>query len=112
MANSCNGCGLCCRLFFINLSKKEYETGTYKTMFRKFKIMGSFKEIKEIGANLLAKNDDGSCIYLKNNKCSIHKNRPGVCRDFFCTTKAKRFEGMVGEIKTKDTEKISSILID
>lgn len=44
---------------------------------------------------ILDKNLDGSCIYLKNNLCSIHDTRPAVCRHFFCSTKSKKFQGMV-----------------
>lgn len=109
MANSCNGCGLCCRLFYINLSEKEYRSGKYKTMFQDEREIESFKLAKDCGANLLAKNEDGSCTYLVNNQCSIHEHRPRVCGDFFCTTKAKRFECMVEIIKESDKKKISSI---
>lgn len=109
MANSCNGCGLCCKLFYINLSKKEYESGRYKTMFEEQGKVESWKLAKESGANLLAKREDVSCVYLKDNKCGIHNNRPEVCRDFFCTTKAKKFKKMVEIVKREDKEKISSV---
>jgi Fe-S-cluster containining protein len=109
MENSCNGCGLCCKLFYINLSEKEYKSGKYKTMFQEEEVIENFTLAKDCGANLLAKNDDNSCVYLVNNQCSIHEDRPGVCRDFFCTTKAKRFEGMVEIIEKADKENISSV---
>lgn len=109
MANSCNGCGLCCRLFYINLSKKEYESHKYKTVLEEHGKIENFRLAKESGANLLAKKEDGSCVYLKDNMCSIHASRPGVCQDFFCTTKAKKFKGMVEIIKKADKEKVSSV---
>ncbi len=111
MANSCNACGLCCRLFYINLSKAEYESGRYKTILEEHGPIENFKLAKESGANLLAKNQDGSCVYLKDNKCSIHETRPKVCGEFFCTSKAKRFEGMVKIIKKADIKKESSVVI-
>ena len=104
MANSCNGCGLCCKLFLINLSKEEYLSGKYKTMFGEHDLPAKY------GANFLSQKTDGSCIYLKGNECSIHADRPKVCRDFFCTTKAKRFVGIVKIIKNNDKQKISSVL--
>ncbi len=109
MANSCNGCGLCCKLFYINLSEKEYRSGQYQTELGEHGEIESFKLAKESGANLLAKKGNGACVYLVDNQCSIHETRPGVCRDFFCTTKAKKFEGMVEIIKEADTDKISSV---
>lgn len=89
MANTCSACGLCCKLFLINLSKAEYESGRYQTMFEKGTV-----PVKS-GAYLLAQHPDGSCIYLANNQCSIHADRPAVCRAFFCTTKSKKFSQMV-----------------
>lgn len=111
MKNSCNACGLCCRLFYINLSKKEYESGKYKTILEEHGKIENFNLVKESGANLLAKNEDGSCVYLVDNKCSIHENRPIVCGEFFCTSKAKKFEGMVKIIKEADKKMESSVAI-
>jgi Fe-S-cluster containining protein len=107
MANSCNGCGLCCRLFLINLSKEEYESGIYTTVFPKGISPDKFSEAQNCGAILLAKKEDDCCIYLEDNKCSIHANRPKVCRAFFCTTKACKFQSMVKVIREKDRQKIS-----
>jgi Fe-S-cluster containining protein len=109
MTNSCNGCGLCCKLFYINLSREEYESGKFKTELGAFKKVDNFKMASECGANLLAKKLDGSCVYLVDNKCGIHADRPKACRNFFCTTKAKKFQGMVDKIKQSDKEKVSSI---
>jgi len=83
MSNSCEGCGKCCQLFYINLSKKEFESGQYLTMDQ------------DSSLHLLAKAADGSCIYLVNNHCSIHLTRPAVCRQFFCTSKNKKFQEMI-----------------
>lgn len=101
MKNKCTGCGVCCQLFLINLNRKEYESGFYKTMFGSFKVTGNFPEAEKYGANLLAQNKDGDCIYLKNNSCLIHDQRPQVCRRFFCTSKSKRFAEMIRMIEKK-----------
>lgn len=110
MTNSCNGCGLCCKLFLINLSKDEYGSGKYKTMFQEYGEIENFSQAKSCGANLLAKNADDSCVYLEGDKCSIHAIRPGVCREFFCTTKVRKFEKMVKIIKKADKQGVSSLL--
>lgn len=98
MINKCSNCGLCCSLFLINLNKKEYESGKYKTEFEEFGLIKDFREAKKYGANILKKNKNGKCIYLKKNTCVIHKIRPQVCRKFFCTSKLKRFEKMIEQI--------------
>jgi len=101
MEKKCSKCGLCCKLFLINLSKAEYQSGKYKTIFMKFAKIKSYAKAQSCGANLLAQKKDGSCIYLKDKLCAIHDNRPRACRDFFCTSKSKRFKGMIELIETK-----------
>lgn len=94
MAKKCNKCGICCKLFLINLNGAEYKSRRYKTMFEKFGIIENFSKAKKYGINILAQNEDNGCVYLKNNSCSIYKDRPRVCREFFCTSKSKKFEKM------------------
>lgn len=36
------------------------------------------------GMFFLKRTVNGACIYLKDNKCSIHNRRPQVCRAFDC----------------------------
>ncbi len=95
----CSQCGVCCRLFMINLTEDEYKSGRYKTLFDEFGVVDEFEEAEISGANLLAQNDDSSCIYLKDNKCSIHDNRPRSCRNFFCSSNNPKFREMIKKIE-------------
>ncbi|MFA5933228.1 MAG: YkgJ family cysteine cluster protein [Microgenomates group bacterium] len=97
----CDQCGVCCTLFLINLSEKEYYSGKFKTQFEKFGVIDNFSLASESGANILKQKKDGSCFYLERNCCSIHEIRPQVCRKFFCDSKNKKFQKMVEEIKDK-----------
>ncbi len=90
----CTQCGKCCRLFLINLSEEEWNSGRYKTMFDT-----DYDDAKWSDLNVLEQNPDGSCIYLKDGKCSIHDSRPKVCREFFCDSKEERFQDMIKKIK-------------
>jgi putative endonuclease len=101
--DKCKQCGLCCRLFLINLNEKEYRSGKYKTQFEKFGLIDNFPKAAVCGANILKQKKDGSCIYLKGNKCSIHEARPQVCRGFFCNSKLKKYQGMIRQIEEKRT---------
>ncbi len=96
---SCSQCGICCRLFLINLTKEEYVSGQYDTEFKKFDREKDFGILQQYGGNILSQKKDGSCIYLKNNLCSIHKKRPLSCRDFICSSKIKKFKKMISMIK-------------
>ena len=103
----CSQCGVCCKLFLINLNKEEYDSKKYKTMFDDLvseedsEIIEdiSFEEAELTGANILKQKEDNSCIYLKDNTCSIHKDRPEVCTKFFCDSKEEKFQDMIQTIK-------------
>jgi len=93
----CKQCGICCKLFLINLTEKEYISGTYKTQFEQFGITHDFKEAEMCAANIITQKANGSCTYLKNQKCSIHNKRPKSCRNFFCSDPS--FKSMVKKIE-------------
>lgn len=93
-SKKCDQCGLCCRLFLINLSEEEYFLGRYATMFNNIEKIDNFELASSCGANLLNQNTDGSCIYLKGNECSIHETRPAVCRQFFCRGTEAKYKKM------------------
>jgi Fe-S-cluster containining protein len=95
---ACNLCGNCCHIFFINLTESEYRSKSYQTIFQNHEFIEDFKKAEEIGANILAKKPNGNCIYLENNKCSIHQKRPQVCRPFFCDSKNPQFKDMIDQI--------------
>ena len=95
----CNQSGVCCKLFFITLTEEEYKSGKYKTQFEEFGVVDDFEEAQKCAANVLEQKEDGSCIYLKDNKCSIHPTRPKACRDFFCASKDKTYKHMIDMVK-------------
>lgn len=94
----CTGCGLCCKLFLINLNEKEYRFGNFRTIFEEFGQIEDFSLAADCGANFLAQQVGGNCIYLENGKCSIHDTKPAVCREFFCLGDEKKFAKMRHEI--------------
>jgi Fe-S-cluster containining protein len=101
IGQSCSQCGICCRMFLINLNKKEWLTGWYKTQLKEFFLDKDFDTVLRYGGNILCQKKDGSCIYLKNNLCSIHKRRPKYCRDFYCSSSLKKFKTMIDLIKKR-----------
>lgn len=95
MVYTCFECGVCCKLFLINLNEEEYKSGKYKTQFEEFGLIDDFEEAELCGANIIKQKKSGSCIYLKNGKCSMHETRPSSCRSFFCVSKNKDFKAMI-----------------
>ncbi len=97
--DKCNQCGVCCKIFLITLNEEEYRSGRYKTMFEMFGVVEDFEEAQRDGSNILAQHDDESCIYLEDNKCSIHDSKPSACKNFFCKTKDPNFKEMIRQIE-------------
>jgi Fe-S-cluster containining protein len=102
---SCYMCGLCCQLFLINLNEEEYSSGEYITVFDDSEIFDDFSKAGECGANLLRQQKDGSCVYLKESKCTIHRRRPAVCRDFFCCGTEDKYKEMRNIVESARSRK-------
>ena len=115
--DKCSECGVCCKLFIINVTEEEYKSEKYKTQFEEFgddaeesEILGThemgFEEAELCAANIIEQKEDGSCFYLKDKKCSIHSIRPKACRKFFCSSDKKEFKSMIKKIKKEKDLKI------
>jgi len=91
----CDQCGVCCKLFLINLTEKEYKSKKYKTQFEEFGLTEDFQEAEMCGANIITQKEDGSCCYLEKSRCSIHNNRPEACKAFFCKSDNPQFKEMI-----------------
>ena len=44
----CLQCGVCCKLFYINLTEEEYKSGDYRTQFDEFDLVEDFVEAAEV----------------------------------------------------------------
>ncbi len=97
--DECDACGVCCKLFLINLTEEEYKSGSYKTQFQVFGQVDNFVEAEQDAVNIIEQKEDGSCIYLSDGKCSIHNMRPQSCRKFFCNSKDEKYKTMIEKIK-------------
>lgn len=52
--------------------------------------------------------DDGACVYLKENRCSIYEKRPQMCREFSCVGWVAR----IMETTTRAERRRDKALID
>ncbi|MBU4485676.1 MAG: YkgJ family cysteine cluster protein [Candidatus Delongbacteria bacterium] len=103
----CISCSLCCKLFLINLNEKELNSGVFQTELSTGEKFDDFEIIEEYGLNIVKKNEDGTCFYIMDKKCSIYNNRPQVCKDFFCGSDKAEFNEMIEEINNASLESIT-----
>lgn len=71
---SCKNCGVCCRLQPPDVDLIEQE----KIKSKGFK--GFLGSVDNTGLQWIRRKSDGSCYFLKNNKCLIYDVRPAICR--------------------------------
>lgn len=69
----CNGCTLCCRKWHMVALKPEHgdDPSQYQTIVHGGIVMLAFKE-------------NGDCVYLGPEGCTIHERAPVVCKTFDC----------------------------
>jgi hypothetical protein len=81
----CDGCTACCRSPKIKVELTENEAKEHPGAYFSDEYWR------------LPKNEDGSCIYLKDGACSIYSRRPFTCRTYDC-----RWHILVGLIPSDD----------
>jgi Fe-S-cluster containining protein len=80
----CKQCGACCRwsghvlLTDADITRLSAAAGLSEETFisRHTELATNRRQLS------LANTPDGSCILLKDNRCSLYEARPGQCRDF------------------------------
>lgn len=74
LKRNCTGLSECCR--FAHTGKTPYLT--------KGEALYAAKGWRAAGRNKVVLPEDGSCPFLKNQRCQIYKYRPFACRTHFC----------------------------
>ncbi len=79
-SGKCIGCGECCRQIYVRHIKNVVQT---EEEFEKLKLLHPFYTYLKV----TGKDDIGlifECQKLdkQTNRCTIHKNRPGICRRY------------------------------
>lgn len=88
----CNGCTLCCKNFDILRLLPEDNPDDYMTEPHPYRG----------GELMLAHKENGDCVYLGTDGCTIHNRRPRMCREMDCRllahkvgyTKARKLKGL------------------
>jgi Fe-S-cluster containining protein len=68
----CGTCNACCRTARMEIDVLADEAAVIE------------HTLDAAGNRKLAKNPDGSCVYLVEGKCSVYANRPRACRTYDC----------------------------
>ena len=77
----CNGCTLCCQGDAVKIEKEDINKG-YQVEPHPY----------QRDVSMIAHKENGDCIYLTRNGCSIHDNAPLLCRSADCRSLALKFD--------------------
>ncbi|MGB6943436.1 MAG: YkgJ family cysteine cluster protein [Bryobacteraceae bacterium] len=77
----CTACANCCRVTEVGITEKDIEklakfVGTSESEF-----VEQFTALDESGARILKRNE-GGCVFLEGNLCSVYDARPHNCVNF------------------------------
>ncbi len=72
----CKRCAFCCYSDDIEIDQDDITRIENNTQFKSRNFVDNSKSSKRL------KHNDGPCMFLENNSCSIHKFRPKTCRNF------------------------------
>jgi Fe-S-cluster containining protein len=78
---------MCCREWDVTISYDEYVSGQYEAETACVLTNKPCRDTSQPCLSRwyrLSKHDDKSCIYLKDDLCSIYSVRPNTCREFQC----------------------------
>lgn len=90
----CSSCGSCCKNVRDSVMLEAFDAFRLIKHFKSAypdkspdEILSIFSEIKELSPGyfvyvLKTFNNDGICTFLKNNKCTVYKDRPRTCRTY------------------------------
>ena len=87
--HGCNGCSACCRGMGSSIVLDPYDCYRLSSALGKTfqEMINQEIELNVVDGlilpNLKMKEDTQACVFLdENNRCSIHQERPGICRIF------------------------------
>ena len=81
----CIRCGICCgdtkdKNRHVLLLKKEVEQIAKATGWQIFKFAAKIEDNAPYSYEMKKRTEDGKCVFLENNRCTIYSLRPLICR--------------------------------
>jgi Fe-S-cluster containining protein len=90
----CGSCNACCRAPNMQVALSPEEAARFGGVLGEILDYPPNGEVRwgepldhvphKIGTHYLPKKDDGSCVYLIDDRCSIYETRPQSCRNYDC----------------------------
>jgi uncharacterized protein len=80
-AIDCRQCAECCRVPEVQLAERDVEQLARFLRVSPKRFVEDYTAVDEDGAMILRK-QDGACVFLSGNDCTVYEARPGNCERF------------------------------
>ena len=77
----CDGCTLCC---------SGAGAGAHRGVFITPAEEGKYEIERRFGRIMIARRENGDCIYLEERGCAVHDDKPLMCQGFDCRALLKK----------------------
>jgi uncharacterized protein len=77
----CTACANCCRVTEVGITEKDIEKLAKFVGTSEREFVEQFTSLDESGAPILKRNE-GGCVFLEGNLCSVYEARPVNCANF------------------------------
>lgn len=77
----CTACANCCRVTEVGITEKDIEKLAKFVGTTEIEFVNQFTALDASGARILKRNE-GGCVFLEGNLCSVYQARPVNCANF------------------------------
>jgi uncharacterized protein len=77
----CTACANCCRVTEVGITEKDIEKLAKFVGTSELEFVDQFTALDGSGARILKRNE-GGCVFLEGNLCSVYEARPVNCANF------------------------------
>jgi Fe-S-cluster containining protein len=77
----CTACANCCRVTEVGITEKDIEKLAKFVGTSELEFVDQFTALDQSGARILKRNE-GGCVFLEGNLCSVYEARPVNCANF------------------------------
>ncbi len=77
----CTACANCCRVTEVGITEKDIEKLAKFVGTTEIEFVDQFTALDASGARILKRNE-GGCVFLEGNLCSVYQARPVNCANF------------------------------
>jgi Fe-S-cluster containining protein len=80
-AIDCRECAECCRVTEVQLAERDIEKLARFLRISTQRFRQDYTALDDEGAVIL-KREEGGCVFLQGNECTVYEHRPGNCERF------------------------------